>query len=419
MRRGRENVIAPALEAFEPMSKIVLAYSGGLDTSVAIHWLKAQKKYRVIAVMADLGQPGDLSQTAQRALDIGAEAAHVLDLREEFVRDFVFPALQANAVYENGYPLNTAIGRPLIAKELTRAALQNECVAVAHGCTGKGNDQVRFEAGIAALAPELHIVAPVREWPFKSRDEELDYARTHNIEVPVTRESPYSIDRNLWGVSIECGELEDPWKPPPEDAYLLTTAPEKAPDQPAVIEIQFENGIPLALNGEQMTGLQLIETLNTLGGEHGVGRYDMIENRVVGIKSREVYEAPAATILLTAHKALETLTLSRSVMRLNAYLAGLYSDMIYEGRWFSDLRPALDAAIQTTQKVVTGDVRIRLHKGRCTATGLRSPYSLYDKYLATYGKEDAFRHEAARGFLEIYNLDLKAQGLRRKRIESG
>ena len=398
------------------MSKIVLAYSGGLDTSIAIHWLKANRECDVIAVMANLGQPGDLAKIAQRALDTGAESAHVLDLREEFVRDFVFPSLRANAVYENGYPLNTAIGRPLIAKELTRVAVENGCEAVAHGCTGKGNDQVRFEASVAALAPTLGIVAPVREWEFKSREEEMDYARTHNIEVPVSRESPYSIDRNLWGVSIECGELEDPWQSPPPDAYLLTTAPEKAPESPAVIELSFEAGIPVALNGEPMDGVGLIASLNTLGGKHGVGRFDVIENRVVGIKSREVYEAPAAAILLAAHKALETITLSRAVMRLNATLSVLYSDMIYEGRWFSDLREALDAAIEKTQEVVTGTVRLRLHKGGCTVNGIRSPYSLYDKSLATYGEDDVFHHEAAQGFIEIFKLDLKAQGLRRKRL---
>lgn len=398
------------------MSKIVLAYSGGLDTSIAIHWLKANRDYQVIAVMADIGQPGDLTKTAQRALDTGAESAHVLDLREEFVRDYVFPSLQANAVYENGYPLNTAIGRPLIAKELVRIARENQCVAIAHGCTGKGNDQVRFEAGAAALAPELGIVAPVREWEFKSREDEIDYARKHNIDVPVSRESPYSIDRNLWGISIECGELEDPWQNPPANAYLLTTAPEAAPDTPVTIEIEFAAGIPIALNGQPMNGVQLIETLNTLGGEHGVGRYDVIENRVVGIKSREVYEAPAAAILLAAHKALETITLSRAVMRLNTTLSDLYSDMIYEGQWFSDLREALDAAIQTSQKVVAGTARVQLYKGQCTVTGLRSPYSLYDKSLATYGTDDTFSHEAAQGFLEIYNLEIKAQGLRRKRF---
>ena len=401
------------------MSKIVLAYSGGLDTSVAIHWLRIRKGYRVIAMMANLGQPGDLTQTAQRALNIGADAAHVEDLREEFVRDFVFPALQAHAVYENGYPLSTALGRPLIAKELVRIAQENKCAAVAHGCTAKGNDQIRFEAGVAALAPELKTIAPVREWEFKSREEEIDYAKQHSIAVPVTRESPYSIDRNLWGAAIECGELEDPWQSPPPDAYLMTQSPEDAPDKPTVIEIEFENGLPVALDGEAMDGVKLIETLNRVGGENACGRYDMIENRVVGIKSREVYEAPAATILLTAHEAVETMTLSRAVMRQKATLSQVYSDLIYQGQWFSDLREALDAFVRATQRYVTGTVRMQLYKGQCTVTGLRSPYSLYDKRLATYGKGDEFQHEAAQGFLEIYNLEVKVQGLRRKQLRSG
>ena len=397
------------------MSKIVLAYSGGLDTSIAIQWLKVEKGYDVIAVMADLGQPGDLEPVAERALKTGAESAHVLDLREEFVRDYVFPALKANAVYEGVYPLNTAIGRPLIAKELVRVAKETGCTAVAHGCTAKGNDQIRFEAGVAALAPELEIVAPVREWDFKTRDQEIDYAAQHNIEVPVTKKSPYSIDRNLWGVSIECGVLEDPWNEPPADAYLLTKAPKDAPDKPTVLEIDFEEGIPVALNGEAMPGLDLIKRLNAVGGENGVGRYDMIENRVVGIKSREVYEAPAACILLAAHKALESLTLTRAVMRHKNNLSQVYSDMIYDGLWFSDLRDALDGFMNATQKVVTGKARVQVYKGSVTVTGLQSPHSLYSEALATYGLDDEFKHDSAAGFLDIYNLEVKAQGFRRKR----
>ena len=401
------------------MAKIVLAYSGGLDTSVAIHWLKERKGFQVTAFMANIGQPGDLAHTAQRALNTGAEAAEVQDLRERFVKEFVFPALQANAVYENGYPLNTALGRPLIAQELVRTALENSCEFVAHGCTAKGNDQIRFEAGVAALAPDLKVVAPLREWEFRTREEEIDYARQHKIDVPVTRESPYSIDRNLWGVSIECGELEDPWQSPPVETHLMTRPIAEAPDKPAEIEIAFEEGIPMALDGEPMDGVKMIETLNQLGGEHAVGRLDMIENRVVGIKSREIYEAPAAQILLTAHRALEEMTLSRPVARQKAILSQVYSDIIYSGRWFTDLREALDAFIKATQKYVTGTLRMQLHKGNCIVTGRRSPHSLYDKRLATYGEGDTFRHEAAKGFLTIYNLDIKAQGMRRKRLETG
>jgi len=400
------------------MSKIVLAYSGGLDTSVAIHWLKREKGYDVVAFMADLGQPGDPAAAIQRARKIGADAAEVRDLRHRFVKDYVFPALRANAVYENGYPLNTALGRPLIASELVRVARERGCRAVAHGCTAKGNDQIRFEAGVAALAPDLEVIAPVREWSFKSREAEVDYAREHGIEVPVTRESPYSIDHNLWGVSIECGDLEDPWRAPPPDAYRLTRAPEDAPDRPTEIEIGFERGTPVSLDGRPLDGVALIESLNTIGGENGVGRYDLIENRVVGIKSREVYEAPAATILLAAHRALESLTLSRAVMRQQDHVTRVYSDLIYEGRWFTDLREALDAFLDVTQRFVTGTARVRLFKGQATVTGVKSPYSLYQKRLATYGTDDAFHHEAAEGFLEIYNLEIKAQGERRARFDA-
>ena len=400
------------------MAKLVLAYSGGLDTSVAIHWLKKHKGFHVTAFIADLGQPGDLAEAAQRALKTGADDAHVEDLRERFVNEFVFPAIRANAVYENGYPLNTALGRPLIAQELVRIARESGAEFVGHGCTAKGNDQIRFEAGVAALAPELKVVAPVREWKFTTREEEIDYAKQHKIPVPVTRESPYSIDQNLWGVSIECGELEDAWQSPPRNTHMVTKPLDEAPDKPAEIEIAFEQGIPVAMDGNPAGGLKLIETLNQLGGEHGVGRLDIIENRVVGIKSREVYEAPAAEILLTAHRALEELTLSRPVARQKAILSQVYSDVIYSGRWFTDLREALDAFMTATQKVVTGTLRVQLWKGNCVVTGRRSPYSLYDKQLATYGEGDTFRHEAAQGFLEIYNLDIKAQGLRRKHLEA-
>jgi len=397
------------------MSKTVLAYSGGLDTSIIIHWLKARKGMNVIAFVANLGQPGDLSAVGARALKTGAEAVHVEDLREEYVNDYVFPALQANAVYENGYLLNTAIGRPLIAKELVRIARENNCTSVAHGCTGKGNDQVRFESGVAALGPDLDIFAPLREWDFKTREEEIDYAQEHQIEIPITRESPYSIDRNLWGISIECGELEDPWNAPPADTHMLTRPPAEAPDEPADVEIEFDCGIPVAVDGKAMGGVELINTLNDIGGEHAVGRIDLIENRIVGIKSREIYEAPGATILHAAHRALESLTLSRETARMKARVAQVYSDIIYTGRWFTDLREALDAFVKTTQKYVTGTLNVRLYKGTCMVTQRRSPHSLYEKKLATYGEGDAFEHEAAQGFLSIYNLDVKAQGLRRKR----
>jgi argininosuccinate synthase len=401
------------------MSKIVLAYSGGLDTSIAIHWLQVRKGYKVVALLVNLGQPGDTTEPAERALATGAVAARVEDVRDEFVTDFIWPALKANAVYEGVYPLNTAVGRPLIAKELARVALEEGADAIAHGCTAKGNDQIRFEAGVAALAPHLKTVAPLREWEFKTRDEEIDYAAQHGINVPVTKDTPYSIDRNLWGVSIECGVLEDPWHAPPEDAYLITTSPEAAPDQPERVEIEFDRGIPVKVDGEVLDGVKLIALLNELGGAHGVGRYDLIENRVVGIKSREVYEAPAACILLAAHKALEALTLSKTVARMKDYVGGVYSDLIYRGHWYTDLREACDAFINSTQKPVSGVVRVRLHKGSCTVEGLKSPYSLYSEGLATYSAGDTFRHESAEGFLDIYNLDIRAQGARRKFMEEG
>jgi argininosuccinate synthase len=396
------------------MAKIVLAYSGGLDTSVAIHWLKAKTGADIVAFIADLGQGGDLKRVARRARKTGADEVHLVDLRRRYVQEYVFPALRANAVYENGYPLNTALGRPLIAAEMVRIARETGAKTVAHGCTAKGNDQVRFEAGVAALGPDLKVMAPLREWEFKTREEEIDYAQAEGIEVPVTRKSPYSIDQNLWGASIECGELEDPWQAPPADTHIMTRPVEEAPNKPAEIVIGFKQGVPVRLDGRRMDGLRLIQRLNELGGAHAIGRYDLIENRVVGIKSREVYEAPAAAILLTAHRALEEMTLSRDVQRQKTALSQVYSDLIYSGHWFTDLRDALEAFMVETQRFVTGDVRLRLFKGEAFPTGKRSPYSLYEKRLATYGEGDVFQHDSAKGFLDIYNLDIKAQGRRRK-----
>lgn len=401
------------------MSKIVLAYSGGLDTSVAVHWLRKEKGLTVIAFCANLGQAGDLPRTKKRAIKTGAIEVIAKDLRERFVNEYVFPAIKANAIYENGYPLNTALGRPLIAQELARVAVEKGCEYVAHGCTAKGNDQVRFEAGLAALEPQLKVVAPLREWSFKTREEEIDYALANNIEIPVKKDKPYSIDINLWGASIECGELEDPWQAPPQDTFMMTVPPEKAPDKAEEVEIAFEQGIPVKLNGKAMGGVALIEALNVIAGRHAIGRVDVIENRIIGIKSREVYEAPAATALLTAHRAIEEMTLSREVLRQKTILSQVYSDIIYSGQWFTDLRDALDAFINVTQKYATGVIRLRLYKGQCVVVGRRSPYSLYDKSLATYGAGDTFNHDAAQGFLNIYSLGIKAQGFRRKRFESG
>lgn len=394
------------------MPKVVLAYSGGLDTSVCIHWLKNKKNLDVLAFSANLGQKEYLEPIGERALKAGAESAHVADLREKFVKEYIFPALKANAFYHGGYLLATALGRPLIASELVKVARETGCKFVAHGCTGKGNDQVRFDASIAALAPELKVIAPLREWELKSREEEIDYAKKYNIPIEIKKKSPYSLDRNLWGISIECGVLEDPWEEPPADAYLVTKSPEKAPDVPTYIEIDFEEGIPITVNGEKMDGVALIEKLNIIGGDNGVGRVDSVEDRLVGIKSREVYEAPAGTILFNAHRALEALTISRDLLQFKEIMSQKYGQIVYNGLWFSEFRKALDAFFDYTQKYVTGTVRIKLYKGNCIVVGRKSPCSLYDKKLATYTQEDVFDHKAAEGFIKIFSGPLATEAKR-------
>jgi len=396
------------------MSKVVLAYSGGLDTSVALHWLFYSKGMEVVALIANLGQGKKLEARGERAIQIGAVAGIVADLRKTFVEDYVLPALRANAMYESGYYLSAALGRATICVELVNIARQQRCHYVAHGCTAKGNDQVRFEASIAALAPDLEIIAPLREWPFKSREEEIDYAQSHNIPINVTKASPYSIDYNLWGRSIECGVLEDPWQVPPEEIYSMTVSPEKAPDEPAVVEIGFEEGNPVALDGKALDGLSLITRLNEIAGSHGIGRSDVIENRLVGFKSREVYEAPAATVLHLAHRALEELTLSPGVLHFKEPLSRHYGELVYNGRWFGILRPALDAFFSKIQEFVTGTIRLKFYKGTASVIGRKSPYSLYDRKLASYGLEDTFPHKAAPGFLSIWSLPLKTEAGRKK-----
>ena len=388
------------------MSRVVLAYSGGLDTSVAIHWLKHTKGMDVVAFAADLGQGGDLSPLRERALRTGASSVH----------RYVFQALRANALYQGSYPLHTALGRPLIAKEQVRIALDEGCDAIAHGCTGKGNDQVRFETGAAALAPQLKVIAPLREWEFRTREEEIDYAQAHGIEIPVTKESPYSLDINLWGCSIECGALEDPWTAPPEDAYQMTANPLEAPDEPAEVVVGFEQGVPVSLGGKPKSGREIIAELNELAGAHGVGRIDMVEDRLVGIKSREIYEGPAAVVLLAAHRAIEQVCLSKTVRQTQDRLSLEYADLIYTGRWFTDLRSALAAFFEESQRYVIGEARVRLYKGNAAVTGRQSPWSLYDEKLATYGAGDSFRHQSAEGFLDIYSLPIRAEGARRKKI---
>lgn len=397
------------------MKKIVVAYSGGLDTSVIIKWLQTKYNAEIIAFTADIGQKEDACALEKKAIATGAKKFYFKDLKDEFVRDFIFPSLKGCALYEGKYPLATALSRPLIARSMVEVAKKEKADAVAHGCTGKGNDQVRFELAFKTLAPELEIIAPVREWEFKSREEEIEYAKKHNIPVSVTRKKPYSIDWNLWGISIECGSLEDPWQEPPEDAYQITCSPAKAPSKPEYIEIEFDRGIPVKLNGKEMEPLKLITLLNEKGGTHGVGRIDMVENRLVGIKSREIYEAPAAVILHTAHSELEKLVLERELYHFKSMINQKYAELIYYGYWFSDFRQCLETFIDETQKHVTGTVRVKLYKGQCIAVGRKSPYSLYEETLSTYTEKDTFDHRASKGFIDIFGLPLVLEGKRSRK----
>ncbi|WP_147532620.1 argininosuccinate synthase [Bacillus marasmi] len=389
--------------------KLVLAYSGGLDTSVAIKWLM-EKGYDVVACCLDVGEGKDLDFIQKKAKDMGAIESYVIDAKEEFARDFALVALQAQAYYEQKYPLVSALSRPLISKKLVEIAEKEGAVAVAHGCTGKGNDQVRFEVSFSALNPDLEVLAPVREWKW-SREEEIEYAKQHGIPVPINLDSPYSIDQNLWGRANECGILEDPWAAPPEDAYDLTVSLENAPDTPDVIEIGFEQGVPVTLNGESMLVSEIILKLNELAGKHGIGRIDHVENRLVGIKSREVYEIPGALTLLKAHKELEDLTLVKEVAHFKPIISQKLSEVIYNGLWFSPLTDALKAFLKETQKFVTGTVRVKLFKGHAIVEGRKSPYSLYDEKLATYTTEDNFDHDAAVGFIKLFGLPTKVQSM--------
>jgi argininosuccinate synthase len=395
------------------MPKVVLAYSGGLDTSVAIRWMKENYGMDVHAVAIDLGEERDYTGIRQKALDLGAVGSEVIDAKEEFAREFVFPALKANAVYEDRYPLSTALGRPLIAKLVGEAAVREGADAVAHGSTGKGNDQVRFEVTWACLFPQLKQLAPIREWGM-SRDEEIDYARQHGIPVPVDKKSPYSYDTNLWGKSAEAGPLEDPWVEPPADVHQWTKDPDEAPDEPAYVEVAFERGVPVSLDGEALSPAGMVARLNALAGEHGVGRIDMIENRLVGIKSRETYECPAAVVLLSAHRDLEALCLERELAHFKRMVELKYSELIYYGLWYSPLRRALDAFIDVTQGTVTGTVRVKLHKGNCIPVGRRSPHSAYRYDLATYDQADRFDQTAAKGFIQLWGLSAQiAEEIRR------
>jgi len=390
------------------MDKAVLAYSGGLDTSVAIKWLREKYNLEIIALTVDIGNVANLEAIRQKALDMGAIKALVIDAKEPFVNSFVFPALQADAIYEGQYPLATALGRPLIAQLLVDTARKEGATTIAHGCTGKGNDQVRFDVSTAALAPELKVVAPAREWGM-TREQTIAYAQKHNIPVPITVSSPYSVDENLWGRSAECGVLENPWDEAPEDVYMWTKSPAETPDKPDYVEIAFDKGIPVSLDGKKLDGVTLIQRIHELAGKHGVGRIDHVENRLVGIKSREIYEAPAAVVLLQAHQALEGLVLTKEQLRFKSKVAGEYADLAYNGLWFSGLRQDLAAYVESSQRYVTGTVRVKLHKGTCQVVGRKSPYSLYDFGLATYDKGDVFDQSASPGFIHIWGLPVRTQ----------
>ena len=383
--------------------RVVLAYSGGLDTSVCVKWL-TERGYRVVAFMANVGQGDPSAAAVARAKVAGAAKVVVKDLRQEFVTDYLWPSLKADAVYEGKYLLATALSRPLIAKHLVEVAHAVKATAVAHGCTGKGNDQVRFEVTTRILDPRLKIIAPVREWEFHSRDEEIDYAKAHKIPIDVTKRSPYSIDQNLWGTSIESGVLENPWTEPPADTYRSIRAPERAAATPAYVTIEFTKGVPAGLNGKRLAGVPLIEWLNALGAAHGIGRVDMMESRVVGIKSREVYESPAGAILLEAHQELERLVLDRYLLQFKQGISVKYAELVYSGLWLTPLKRALDVFVNETQRHVTGTVRVKLFKGHCQVVGRKSPHSLYRERLATYSSKDQFDQRYAEGFIKLYGL---------------
>jgi argininosuccinate synthase len=400
------------------MSKVVLAYSGGLDTSIIIPWLKENyDNCEVIAVCGDVGQGDELNVVHDKALASGASKVYIADLKEEFVRDYVYPVIRADAIYEGGYLLGTSCARPLISKALVEVAKKENADYIAHGATGKGNDQVRFELTIKALSPSTKIIAPWRIWDIKSRDDEIDYAKAHNIEVPVTKKRPYSMDRNVLHLSHEGGDLEDPANEPLPDLYLICNRPEDAPDEPEYITLTFEKGNAVKLNGQALEPLAMLEELNKLGAKHGVGILDIVENRLVGMKSRGIYETPGGTILSVAHRGLEHLTLDRDTMAFKATVANKYAQLVYDGLWFTPLKEAMDAFIDKTQETCTGEVRIKLYKGNCTTAGMKSPYSLYNEEFVTFGEDEVYNQADAEGFINLFGLPLKVNALMKENLE--
>ena len=399
----------------EDIKKVVLAYSGGLDTSVIIPWLKEHyNNCEVIAACADLGQGDELEPVHDKALKTGASKCYIMDLKEEFISDYVWPTVKAGAVYEKKYLLGTSFARPLIAKKLVEIAEKEGADAIAHGATGKGNDQVRFELSVKALAPQLAIIAPWREWELLSRDQEIDYAAAHNIPIPVSHDHDYSMDRNMWHLSHEGSDLEDPWNAPKDELFIVTNIPEKAPDKPEYVELEYVEGVPVSVNGEKLSPAKLVEKLNEIGIRNAVGITDMVEDRLVGMKSRGVYENPAGAIIYYGHNDLENLCLDRATQSFKQQVSIRYSELVYDGMWFSPLREALDAFVNETQKTVTGTVRMKLYKGNIYSAGVKSPYSLYSQEYVTFGEDEVYNQADATGFINLFGLPLKVRALMKK-----
>ena len=396
----------------ENVKKVVLAYSGGLDTSIIIPWLKENyNDCEVIACCADVGQGDELKPVKAKALKSGASKCYILDLKKEFISEYVWPTVKAGAVYEKKYLLGTSFARPCIAKHLVDIALKEKADAICHGATGKGNDQVRFELGIKALAPQIKVIAPWREWTIRSRDEAIDYAAAHNIPVPVTKKKDYSMDRNMWHLSHEGSDLEDPWNEPKQELYIVTKTPEKAPDKDEYVEIKFKEGVPVAVNGKAMGAVKIVETLNAIGIRNGIGISDMVENRLVGMKDRGVYETPGGTLIYYAHNELENICLDRATYNYKELIAIRYAELVYDGMWFSPLREALQAFVDETQKTVTGTVRLKLYKGNIITAGAKSPYSLYSQQYVTFGQDDVYDQADSKGFITLFGLPLAVRAL--------